>query len=41
MKRVETFFKSNFINRITVDVGVFVVFFVVTMLFVLTIVRSF
>ncbi|MDX9769570.1 MAG: hypothetical protein RBT19_04360 [Tenuifilaceae bacterium] len=41
MKRVETFFKSGLINRITVDVGVFVVFFVVTMLFVFTIVRSF
>lgn len=36
----ETSFKSN-LNRITVDVGVFVIFFLVTMLFVFTVVNSF
>ena len=41
MKREQSFLKSNLINRITVDVGVFVVFFLVTMLFVFTIVHSF
>lgn len=33
-------FKSN-LNRITVDIGVFVIFFLVTMLFVFTIISSF
>lgn len=41
MKRVGVFLRSSLINRITIDVGVFVVFFLVTMLFVFTIVRSF
>lgn len=41
MKKLSVFIKSNILERFTIDIGVFVVFFLVTILFVFTIVRSF
>lgn len=41
MKKIGEFIKSGLIDRITIDVGVFIVFFLVTILFVFTLFRSF
>lgn len=41
MNKIEVFIRSKLANRLTIDVGVFLVFLLVTFLFVLTIVRSF
>lgn len=41
MKKVRMFIKENFNgNNVSVDYGVFVIFFVITMLFVLTILKN-
>lgn len=41
MKKLSAFIRTNLVDRLSIDVGVFVVFFLVTILFVFTIVRSF
>jgi len=41
MKRLGAYLKSNLIDKFTIDAAVFIVFFLVTILFVFTIVRSF
>ena len=41
MKKISIFVKTNLVERFSIDVGVFVVFFLVTVLFVFSIVRSF
>lgn len=40
MKNVKAFFKENFEQIGHVDYGVFIIFFLITMLFVLTIVKN-
>ncbi len=41
MKKILLQLKCNIIDKLSIDAGVFIVFFLVTMLFVLTIVRFF
>jgi hypothetical protein len=41
MKKLIYFFKDSIIDRLSIDLGVFLVFFLVTVLFVFTIVRFF
>ncbi|HOP05516.1 MAG TPA: hypothetical protein PL017_12335 [Tenuifilaceae bacterium] len=41
MKKLSVFIKTNLIDRLSIDVGVYIVFFLVTILFVFTIVKSF
>lgn len=41
MKRLMVFVKGSIVDKLSIDLGVFFVFFLVTMLFVFTIVRFF
>jgi hypothetical protein len=41
MKRLGAFLKQNLVDKVTIDLGVFIVFFLVTIVFVFTILRSF
>lgn len=40
MKSLGAFFKRYVIDKLTIDLGVFIVFFLVTIVFVFTILRS-
>ncbi len=41
MRKVATYFKDNFDSMNRIDYGVFIIFFMITMLFVLTVVKNF
>lgn len=41
MKSLGVFLKKYVIDKLTIDLGVFIVFFLVTIVFVFTILRSF